>query len=170
MGKKKKKQKQIQQGHYVVMDRKKPTVPYVLRQVEAIQKRARMKSSVPIEQIYPVKVQPKIHEVKTTSNGMELKTVSSIRKLGYTITLPREKRWDLLKNVIIPKVGKDEVIRHIKFLITMNQGQPNKLGAVYEWQYDLERLTTLSKNINTTKRKRRQIQERNRVNSYMTKR
>ena len=151
MSKKKKKQ----QNRHIVIDRKKPTVPYILRQVEAIQKRARLKSSVPVEQIYPVKVQPKTQEVKAISNRMELKTVSSIRKMSYTITLPREKRWELLRNVIIPKVGKDEVIRHIKFLITMNQGQLNKLGAVYEWQYDLEKLTKQSKIIDNKKRKNR---------------
>lgn len=151
MSKKKKKQQNIIK--HIAIEVKRPTVPYALRQVEAIQKRARLKSSVAVEQIYPIKVQPKAEEVKTTANGMELKTVSSIRKMGYTITLPREKRWDLLKNVIIPKVGKDEVIRHIKFLITMNQGQPNKLGAVYEWQYDLERLTKQPKRIGKKKKK-----------------
>lgn len=157
MGKKKK--KQTQQGHHVVMEMKKPAVPYVLRQVESIQKRARLKCSVPVEQIYPVKVLPKTQEAKVIANGMELKTVSSIRQMGYTVTMAREKRWELLKNVIIPKVGKDEVIRHIKFLITMNQGQPNKLGAVYEWEYDLERIAQLSRIVERKK-------DKNRVNKY----
>lgn len=136
MSKKKKKQ----QNKYIVIERTKPTVPYVLRQIESIQETARMKCSVAVEQIYPVRVLPKIQESKTIASGMELKTVSSIRKMGYTITMPREKRWELLRDIIIPKVGKNEVIKHIKFLITMNEGQLNKLGAVYEWEYDLERL------------------------------
>ena len=59
MSKKKKKQ----QNRHIVIDRKKPTVPYVLRQVKAIQKSARLKSSVLVEQTYPVKVQPKTQEM-----------------------------------------------------------------------------------------------------------
>lgn len=147
MRKKRKKQK----NKHIIIERNKPTVPYVLRQVESIQERARMKCLVAVEQIYPVRVLPKTQESKTIANGMELKTVSSIRKMGYTITMPREKRWELLRDIIIPKVGKDEVIRHIKFLITMNEGQLNKLGAVYEWEYDLERLMNDDKVIDNKK-------------------
>lgn len=76
----------------------------------------------------------------TTANGMQLNSSSTIRELGYTITRSREYRWKLLQNVIIPKVGKQQVIKHIEFLVKMNQSQPSKANAVYEWKYDLSRL------------------------------
>ena len=69
-----------------------------------------------------------------------LNTESDIKKLGYSTSLSREERWNILNNKVIPRIGKRKVIGHIKFLIKMNQGREIMANAVKEWRYDLERL------------------------------
>lgn len=76
-------------------------------------------------------------------NSVNLNTESDIKKLGYSTALSREERWKILKNKAIPKLGKNKVIGHIKFLIKMNKSRKVMENAVNEWVYDLDRLYRL---------------------------
>ena len=64
--------------------------------------------------------------------------------MGYTTTVSRDGRWDILKNSIIPSIGKDKVVNHIKFLVRMNKGRESMSNAVNEWEFDLKRLEGLN--------------------------
>lgn len=73
-----------------------------------------------------------------------LSAESIIKKLGYSTTLSREVRWNILKNSVVPKVGIGKVMSHLRFLIRMNRNRDVMANAVREWQYDLERLDKLN--------------------------
>ena len=72
-----------------------------------------------------------------------LNAESEIKKMGYSTSLSRVERWDILKNKAVPKLGKTKVIGHIRFLIKMNKSRSVMANAVSEWEYDLERLQKL---------------------------
>lgn len=72
-----------------------------------------------------------------------LNAESEIKKMGYSTSLTREERWNILKNKAIPRLGKYKVMGHISFLIKMNKGREIMSNAVNEWTYDLERLRNL---------------------------
>lgn len=76
-------------------------------------------------------------------DGSNLNAESEIKKMGYSTSLTREERWNILKNRAIPKLGKTKVIGHISFLIKMNKGRSVMFNAVNEWMYDLDRLSKL---------------------------
>lgn len=73
----------------------------------------------------------------------KLNPESEIKKMGYSTSLTREERWNILKNKAVPKLGKAKVIGHIRFLIKMNKSRSVMFNAVSEWEYDLERLIKL---------------------------
>ncbi len=73
----------------------------------------------------------------------KLNSESEIKKMGYSTSLTREERWNILKNKAVPKLGKAKVIGHIRFLIKMNKSRSVMFNAVSEWEYDLERLIKL---------------------------
>lgn len=73
----------------------------------------------------------------------KLNPESEIKKMGYSTSLTREERWNILKNKAVPKLGKAKVIGHISFLVKMNKGRSVMFNAVSEWEYDLERLIKL---------------------------
>lgn len=73
----------------------------------------------------------------------KLNPESEIKKMGYSTSLTREERWNILKNKAVPKLGKAKVIGHISFLVKMNKGRKIMANAVNEWIYDLERLERL---------------------------
>ena len=73
----------------------------------------------------------------------KLNPESDIKKMGYSTSLTREERWNILKNKAVPKLGKAKVIGHISFLVKMNKGRKIMANAVNEWVYDLERLERL---------------------------
>ena len=76
-------------------------------------------------------------------DGGNLNAESEIKKMGYSTSLSRAERWNILKNKAIPKLGKAKVIGHINFLIKMNKGRSIMENAVNEWRYDLDRLQSL---------------------------
>lgn len=91
-----------------------------------------------------------INRISNSDNSLKdgtyennLSAESVIKKLGYSTTLGREARWNILKNKIVPAVGKAKTISHISFLIRMNQKRGNRENALNEWRYDLERLLRL---------------------------
>ena len=63
--------------------------------------------------------------------------------MGYSTSLTREERWNILKNKAVPKLGKAKVMGHISFLIKMNRNRSIMANAVNEWKYDLEKLAKL---------------------------
>ncbi|WP_300898627.1 hypothetical protein [uncultured Clostridium sp.] len=72
-----------------------------------------------------------------------LNAESEIKKMGYSTSLSKVDRWNILTNKAIPCLGKAKVMGHIGFLIKMNKNRSNMSNAVREWTYDLERLQTL---------------------------
>ncbi|MFY9275767.1 MAG: hypothetical protein WAO68_02265, partial [Clostridium sp.] len=82
-------------------------------------------------------------KVNTNDLGNNLNEESELRKLGYSSSLSRAERWNILKNKAIPKLGKVKVESHIRWLIKMNINRANRSNAVNEWQYDLEKLSKI---------------------------
>ena len=80
------------------------------------------------------------NKVSTNDLGNNLNEESELKKLGYSSSLSRVERWNILKNKAIPKLGKVKVESHIRWLIKMNINRANRSNAVNEWQYDLEKL------------------------------
>ena len=80
------------------------------------------------------------NKVTTNDLGNNLNEESELKKLGYSSSLSRVERWNILKNKAIPKLGKVKVESHIRWLIKMNINRANRSNAVNEWQYDLEKL------------------------------
>lgn len=76
-------------------------------------------------------------------DGGNLNAESEIKKMGYSTSLTREERWNILKNKAVPKLGKAKVMGHISFLIKMNRNRSIMANAVNEWKYDLEKLAKL---------------------------
>ena len=79
-------------------------------------------------------------KVNTNDLGNNLNEESELKKLGYSSSLSRVERWNILKNKAIPKLGKVKVESHIRWLIKMNINRANRSNAVNEWQHDLEKL------------------------------
>lgn len=73
-------------------------------------------------------------------DGSNLSDESDIKKMGYSTSISREQRWNILKNQAVPKLGKAKVIGHLRFLIKMNRGKSSMSNAVNEWNYDVDRL------------------------------
>lgn len=63
-----------------LLKRRASTVPYALRQVQTAQERVRLKAQV--TSVRKIKEPVQIKETIVTANSMELKTISSVRKLG----------------------------------------------------------------------------------------
>lgn len=82
-------------------------------------------------------------EKKENEVEYNLNEESELKKLGYTVSLGREQRWNLLKNKAIPKLGKKKIESHLRWLIKMNKGRKNRVNAVTEWEYDLRRVLAL---------------------------
>ena len=82
-------------------------------------------------------------KVNTNDLGNNLNEESELRKLGYSSSLSRAERWNILRNKAIPKLGKFKVESHIRWLIKMNINRVNRSNAVREWEYDLEKLSKI---------------------------
>ena len=82
-------------------------------------------------------------KVNTNDLGNNLNEESELRKLGYSSSLSRAERWNILRNKAIPKLGKFKVESHIRWLIKMNINRANRSNAVREWEYDLEKLSKI---------------------------
>lgn len=82
-------------------------------------------------------------KVNTNELGNNLNEESELRKLGYSSSLSRAERWNILRNKAIPKLGKFKVESHIRWLIKMNINRANRSNAVREWEYDLEKLSKI---------------------------
>ena len=72
-----------------------------------------------------------------------LNLMSPLMILGYTTKLNRNNRWELLSERIIPTLGVNKVVNHIRFLINLNKNKVNKdfSKSLIEWEYDLKRIT-----------------------------
>ena len=81
--------------------------------------------------------------ISVSDLGNNLNEESELKKLGYSSSLSRVERWNILKNKAIPKLGKVKVESHIRWLIKMNINRANRSNAVNEWQYDLEKLSKI---------------------------
>lgn len=95
----------------------------------------------------PVKIEPKPQNktIKTSYENIPLNDKSELGSLGYSTSLSREMRWNILKNRAIPKLGVEKTKYIIKFFIKFNGKAKNKQNALVEWQYDLNRLNTIIK-------------------------
>ena len=87
-----------------------------------------------------LRINERKNKVTTNDLGNNLNEESELKKLGYSSSLSRVERWNILKNKAIPKLGKVKVESHIRWLIKMNINRANRSNAVNEWQYDLEKL------------------------------
>lgn len=76
-------------------------------------------------------------------DGRDLKQESELKKLGYSSTISRSERENILKNKAIPKLGKARVRSHIEWLINMNKNKSTMKNSVIEWSYDLDRLSRM---------------------------
>lgn len=108
----------------------------------------KVKGEIIVKMISISKDDSKKHKTITVINQEEfevgnLNAESEIKKMGYSTSLSRVERWNILKNKAVPKLGKAKVIGHIRFLIKMNKSRSIMFNAVSEWEYDLERLIKL---------------------------
>ena len=87
-----------------------------------------------------LRINERKNKVTTNDLGNNLNEESELKKLGYSSSLSRVERWNILKNKAIPKLGKVKVESHIRWLIKMNINRANRSNAVNEWQHDLEKL------------------------------
>ena len=65
---------------------------------------------------------------------------SPLRKMGYTTSKSREKRWEILTNQAIPVLGKAKVKQYIAMFIRLHGNNVNMENTIREWEYDLMRL------------------------------
>lgn len=72
--------------------------------------------------------------------GKVLSDESDLKKLGYSVSLSRSERMDILKRHAIPKLGKRKVESHIRWLIKINENRSDRKNAIFEWKYDLDAL------------------------------
>lgn len=108
----------------------------------------KVKGEIIVKMISISKDDSKKHKTITVINQEEfevgnLNAESEIKKMGYSTSLSRVERWNILKNKVVPKLGKAKVIGHIRFLIKMNKSRSIMFNAVSEWEYDLDRLIKL---------------------------
>lgn len=76
-------------------------------------------------------------------NEINLNKESPLKVMGYNTSVGREERWRILTQLAIPKLGKARVISYLKHFINFHGKKANMKNAVYEWQYDLDRLYKL---------------------------
>ena len=81
--------------------------------------------------------------LSTEFDSKSLNEESQLKKLGYSSTISRSERENILKNKAIPQLGKARVRSHIEWLINMNKNKPTMKNSVIEWSYDLERLSRM---------------------------
>ena len=78
------------------------------------------------------------YKVSGEFDGKSLNEESPLKRLGYSSTITRAQRANILKNKAIPKLGKAKVKGHIEWLINVNKNKSNMQNSVNEWRYDLE--------------------------------
>lgn len=76
---------------------------------------------------------------------IDLNSKSALRDLGYQITgVNRMKRWEILSEQAVPKLGLKRVVDTIAFLVRGRKAMKNGIirngYAIAEWENDLERL------------------------------
>ena len=81
--------------------------------------------------------------LSTEFDSKSLNEESQLKKLGYSSTISRSERENILKNKAIPQLGKARVRSHIEWLINMNKNKSTMKNSVIEWRYDLERLSRM---------------------------
>lgn len=81
-------------------------------------------------------------KVKPVNSAKEaaLNSTSALAQLGYTTTISKEARWNILRNRAIPQLGVDRTKNIIKHLINYNGKSDRQKRALNEWKYDLERM------------------------------
>lgn len=87
------------------------------------------------EVISSMKVQP-----ANSAKEAGLNSTSALAQLGYTTTISKEARWNILRNRAIPQLGVDRTKNIIKHLINYNGKSERQQRALSEWKYDLERM------------------------------
>lgn len=74
--------------------------------------------------------------------GSTLNKESFLKQHGYDTTLTRGKRWDILRNVIIPKYGVVQTAHMIEFNIRLRSNTPENEkkfeNALSAWRMDLK--------------------------------
>lgn len=81
--------------------------------------------------------------LSTEFDSKSLSEESKLKKLGYSSTISRSERANILKNKAIPLLGKARVRSHIEWLINMNKNKSTMKNSVIEWRYDLEMLSKM---------------------------
>ena len=81
--------------------------------------------------------------LSTEFDSKSLNEESQLKKLGYSSTISRSERENILKNKAIPQLGKARVRSHIEWLINMNKNKSTMKNSIIEWRYDLERLSRM---------------------------
>ena len=81
--------------------------------------------------------------LSTEFDSKSLNEESQLKKLGYSSTISRSERENILKNKAIPQLGKARVRSHIEWLINMNKNKSTMKNSVIEWSYDLDRLSRM---------------------------
>lgn len=104
-----------------------------------------MRTTIPTNKLSGVVISNKI---KLNSPGFDanLNVKSKLGELGYSIQLPRDTRWLILKEQAIPRYGIKEIRNHIAWLVRLKKKDKHKdySNAIFEWEYDLKRLDNLS--------------------------
>lgn len=81
--------------------------------------------------------------LSTEFDSKSLNEESQLKKLGYSSTISRSERENILKNKAIPQLGKARVMSHIEWLINMNKNKSTMKNSIIEWRYDLDRLSRM---------------------------
>lgn len=92
-------------------------------------------------------------DIKVNNNEADSEFFYSLNKesplhaLGYNVSkLSREQRWHILRVKAIPKLGVEEIIREIRYNISLRDGYQKYSSAVAAWKYDIKRLIEYKKN------------------------
>lgn len=88
----------------------------------------------------PTENQVNNSENKNKAEVGNLKEESDLKRLGYSTRLGRAERERILRNVAIPRLGKQTVINHLKWLIKMNGRRKGMENSIYIWENDLRKI------------------------------
>lgn len=93
-----------------------------------------------------------------TSGKFDLKIESLLHSFGYNVNsqegLSDAQRHKLLEYLVENGLMiKNDIISHLKFLITSRQGRLNFENAIYKWKMDIKYLNTISGFKNITRKK-----------------
>jgi hypothetical protein len=86
-----------------------------------------------------------VEDTEGTGARLDLPERSDLHRLGYKITgTSRAKRWRILSEEAVPRLGLEEVCRtiagHIRRTRAQRGGEERYAYAIGEWEHDLDRL------------------------------